>query len=496
MSLTRSCQGAHAASPPPGRHCLTIHTQYASLLHAGTRKALNLNLEGAVVVIDEAHNVVNALQSLHSAELRAGDAKRAHEQLERHLVHYGKQMKPERVTWLRQLKRVVKGLMISTSGAEGEVRVFTANGWLVDHKIESTPLPPLVAYMELARLTATAGREDRGPLMRIKAMIQALGRDDSDGRLLEWPATGELRFVMLSAATPFAQVVAQARAIVLAGGTLSPVDDMITDLVPSVPPSQVRRFACGHVIGPGQLMPMVVGGVGRLTFAERGSHSCMDSVGAHLLALATTVPRGKGTVVFLPSFKYGEKLLTRWRKSDVWDRLSERATLLSEPRSAGGVAATLHTYRQTLEGGASAILFAVVGGKMSEGINFEDDLARLVVVVGLPFPDRSEPVLAERLKHVARRAPVGKGEAAASDYLTNLCMRAVNQSIGRAIRNRTDWAALALLDARYSDPKVVSKIPDWISASLSVQQSLGAAVEALNSFFACRGNAPSVSVQI
>ena len=83
-----------------------------------------------------------------------------------------------------------------------------------------------------------------------------------------------------------------------------------------------------------------------------------------------------------------------------------------------------------------ALLFAVVGAKLSEGLNFSDDLARAVVVIGLPFANKNSPELQEQMQYanqmqVNNRCP-GKRDAG-SELYENMCMNAVNQTIGLSL---------------------------------------------------------------
>ena len=39
---------------------------YQVLLHAATRQAVGINLQGNVIIIDEAHNLLDTISSIHS----------------------------------------------------------------------------------------------------------------------------------------------------------------------------------------------------------------------------------------------------------------------------------------------------------------------------------------------------------------------------------------------------------------------------------------------
>ena len=64
---------------------------------------------------------------------------------------------------------------------------------------------------------------------------------------------------------------------------------------------------------------------------------------------------------------------------------AEEKDLYEESRSDPSVFAR---YEDSIKEGSKSILLGVTGGKLSEGINFSDDLARILMIVGLPFANK------------------------------------------------------------------------------------------------------------
>jgi chromosome transmission fidelity protein 1 len=71
------------------------------------------------------------------------------------------------------------------------------------------------------------------------------------------------------------------------------------------------------------------------------------------------------------------------------------------------------------------------------------------------------------------------------DYYENLTIRAVNQAIGRSIRHAKDYAVIVLLDARYTQQRIKSKLPGWISEKIATSSSTSSSVSDPTSWGPC-----------
>lgn len=104
-------------------------------------------------------------------------------------------------------------------------------------------------------------------------------------------------------------------------------------------------------------------------------------------------------------------------------------------------------------------------------------------MVGMPYPNIRSAELQEKMAYLDQTLPRAPGQAAPGKALVeNLCMKAVNQSIGRAIRHQKDFASIVLLDQRYARPPILAKLPAWIRDRVEVKATFGPAFAALRKF--------------
>lgn len=234
-----------------------------------------------------------------------------------------------------------------------------------------------------------------------------------------------------------------------------------------------------------------------VTFTSRLSISTTDAIYSALLALVQAIPAG--VVVFFTSYQYMHTLLSRWKSDGKLQALHSQKPVFVETtpnhsvpdwEDAESGSSVWERYQQAVRHGSSqgALLCSVMGGRLSEGINFSDNLARGVVIVGMPFPDPRDAILQEKLKYSLsqQRSESGSSPLSMQDLYEAMCMKVVNQSIGRSIRHVRDYASIVLLDHRYEQGRVQGLLPGWIRESVRTMGSLHAATDELQRFFSSR----------
>ncbi|XP_059880095.1 ATP-dependent DNA helicase DDX11 isoform X2 [Delphinus delphis] len=539
---------------------------YQILLHAAAREAAGIRLQGQVVVIDEAHNLIDTITGIHSVEVSGSQLCQAHSQLLQYMERYGKRLKAKNLMYIKQILYVLEKFVTVLGGnvkqspntqslSQAGTELKTVSDFLFESQIDNINLFKVKRYCEKSMVSrklfgfterygavlapsreqpklsgfqhflqslqpgVTAAPaapaeegEDRAlrpasPLMHIEGFLSALTTANQDGRVILSRqgslSQSSLKFLLLNPAVHFAQVVKECRAVVLAGGTMQPVSDFREQLLAcaGVEAERVVEFSCGHVIPADNILPLVIcSGPSNqqleFTYQKRELPQMMDETGRILCNLCNVVPGG--VVCFFPSYAYQRQVHAHWDKSGLLARLAVRKKIFQEPQRVNQVEQVLLEYSRCIQlwagcflqhcgqaGGmvTGALMFSVVGGKLSEGINFSDNLGRCVVMVGMPFPSIRSAELQEKMAYLDQTLPRAPGQVPPGKALVeNLCMKAVNQSIGRAIRHQKDFASIVLLDQRYARPPILAKLPAWIRDRVQVKATFGPAFAALRKF--------------
>ncbi|MDH7508180.1 MAG: ATP-dependent DNA helicase [Methanomassiliicoccales archaeon] len=144
----------------------------------------------------------------------------------------------------------------------------------------------------------------------------------------------------------------------------------------------------------------------------------------------------RNTVVFFPSFNLLQRLLS----NGILYRIKRKVHVEERGMSQSELMETVTRFREGAEQGA--VLFAVVGGRVSEGLDFPDRELELAFVVGIPYP---KPTAKQRALLHYYEMKFGRGW----EYTVRApAYRRMLQAIGRLIRTDTDIGVAIILDRR------------------------------------------------
>ncbi|ESL11125.1 DNA repair helicase [Trypanosoma rangeli SC58] len=613
----------------------TATTTTASHLHRAMpfnhNSILPPNFSGDVIVVDEAHNLVDACRNATASTVSSVDLSLVRRVLDGYCSRYEKRLLTRNKQRLREMVSFVDKLLTylnmmsveQTNSAAAVVCNFSS--FVFDANVDNVNVYSFLAFLSETRLLpklhslvaflalrekeppeqkrhslAATGRimqksgankiaendatrggatdvnllpveQDpklvTGALYRFDAFLRWYSRSDEHSRFLlrRAPVEGEkepseivtLHLLQLEPGThTLFPVLHQVQAAVLAGGTMKPLaltcelllrfpnprqpsssyteemDDM-TNLERKrgdvLTEKKVRFTEEGHIV-PCSSIAVFTLGAGPSGYRVELQHATrnqwnrqFEEIAAALLNFCRVIP--DGVIVFFTSYEVEEKFLGILQQTGLYDAINDVKRIFREPGRltssrvpaqhseegaslSNAVDTMLAEYAQWIrtESSGGALLFAVMGGKLSEGINFNDDLGRAVIVIGLPYANPSDVELQLYLSHIANTRLLRDSTSAGSNtptlgavkkegfslfnssaewgLFTDLCLRTVNQSMGRCIRHAADYAVVVLFDARYGErADIRRRIASWMQPSIRVTRNFGECFRGVRDFF-------------
>lgn len=233
-----------------------ITLPYPLLLQKTARDAIGLSLKNHVVIIDEAHNLMDAIAGIYSVSVTLEQVQQARMQLTTYLQKFRNKLKGKNRVYVAQTIRILDSIIsylqsinINTKAVDGvvdmasimsgkgvdQINIFKLNAYLQESKL-ARKVDGYTTFVDktenskddsgLKHAASRSSRQNVPVLMHVQAFLMSLMNPSAEGRFFfsKDELTGlTLKYMLLDPTFHFQDIVEDARAVVLAGGTMSPV---------------------------------------------------------------------------------------------------------------------------------------------------------------------------------------------------------------------------------------------------------------------------------
>ena len=248
---------------------------------------------------------------------------------------------------------------------------------------------------------------------------------------------------------------------ILTSGTLS--IDLIENLLNIKFFEKLRN---GHVINNDQFCINIINGYNNegiysFKYQKRNNEEQIASLGKEIYNLVKSVKIG-GVLVFFQCFKYLHDCYIEWLGSEIIKKFQSIKTVFFD----------IYLKRKSSEefikekkASNNLLLFTVYRGRNSEGINFNDDEARMVICVGMPYPQSSDIRVILKKDYLDEKCKMENNNFNGWKWYREEAINAVNQSLGRLIRHKNDYGIMICFGIEFSERSI--KFSNWINDNIS-----------------------------
>jgi DNA excision repair protein ERCC-2 len=428
---------------------LNFHHVFNDAIREQLYTQLGIGPGEALLLIDEAHNLGDAVQSVRSVSL----AEKGLEGAEAELLRLRGRM-PAAGAAGRVLPQVRRFMDLLRASREGEdwfdpaifERMVVQGSLYPD--MEAIVDDMLAVSDAIRERNIKAGEFRESAVERLTTFLYRIFLSAHDPAYLTvYRRSGDEVILEVRNIDPQAKIQELARshaATVLISGTLSPVgsfrrlyfgDEEVTTLtLPNAFPRDHRR-----IIGARDVTTL---------YSMRDQAGNSERIGAYIAEFA----RLPGNLaVYFPSYQVLSSFADRCAGA-----IGSKEVIV-EPRDSADARAALRTFLRLPGQGKAGVILAVCGGKWSEGLDYRGELLKGAMVVGLPLAPYNR-VRAMVIDYFRRKFG---DEGEFLSYTLPALNRAL-QALGRVIRSPEDRGFLVLCEQRFLEPQIRGALPAWI----------------------------------